>query len=363
MSPSPRKTARRAPAPAATPAVAPHACCDLDHDHSHGHDHAHAHDHDHHAHDAAPAPGGYPPASAGNSKPGIYLISPSGALPEDETLVRTCDNLKTMGYASTIDRAALARHQRFAGTDAQRAAAFARAVKQKHDIVMTTRGGYGISRILDRIDWKAMADSGKCFVGHSDFTAFHLGLLAQTGAVSYAGPNAHSDFGGERIDDLTEALFGETMRGELEILSFETQDADPVDCRGTLWGGNLAMVASLLGTPYFPQVKGGILFLEDVNEHPYRVERMLAQLLQAGVLGQQQAIVLGQFTAYRLAANDAGYDLPETIAWLRRASGVPVITGLPFGHVRTKATLPVGARVGVATEKGMAHLVLQEHVH
>jgi muramoyltetrapeptide carboxypeptidase len=357
MSSSPRKTARRAPAAAAAPAQASHNCCDLDHDHDHDH-------HDHaHAQGADPAPGGYPPASAGNSKRGIYLISPSGALPEEETLERTRANLKTMGYASTLDRTALARHQRFAGTDAQRAAAFERAVKQKHDIVMATRGGYGLSRILDRIDWKKMADSGKCFVGHSDFTAFHLGLLAQTGAVSYAGPTAHYDFGGERVDDLTEALFGETMRGELEILSFETQDADPVDCRGTLWGGNLAMVTSLLGTPYFPQVKGGILFLEDVNEHPYRVERMLAQLLQAGVLGQQQAIVLGQFTAYRLAANDAGYDLPDTIAWLRRASGVPVITGLPFGHVRTKATLPVGARVGVATEKGMAHLVLQEHVH
>ena len=128
---------------------------------------------------------------------------------------------------------------------------------------MATRGGYGLGRLLHLIDWKAMADSGKRFVGLSDFTAFNLALLAKTGAVSYTGATAVADFGGKRVDDLTEALFGEIMRGELEILSFETQDADPVDCRGILWGGNLAMVASLLGTPYMPKVRGGILFLEE----------------------------------------------------------------------------------------------------
>ena len=179
-------------------------------------------------------------------------------------------------------------HQRFAGTDAQRLASLTRAIKQKLPIVMATRGGYGLGRLLHLIDWKAIADSGKRFVGLSDFTAFNLALLAKTGAVSYTGATAVADFGGKKVDDLTEALFGEIMRGELEILSFETQDADPVDCRGILWGGNLAMVASLLGTPYMPKVRGGILFLEDVAEHPYRVERMLIQLWQAGILDKRR---------------------------------------------------------------------------
>ncbi|MGN6578967.1 MAG: LD-carboxypeptidase [Bordetella sp.] len=294
---------------------------------------------------------------------GVYLISPSSAVHNPEALDLACKRLAAEGFAAAIDRAAKAVHQRFAGTDTQRLAGLQRAIKQKHPIVMATRGGYGLSRLLPLIDWKAMADSGKRFVGLSDFTAFNLALLARTGAVSYTGPCAAADFGAPKPDELTVALFGELMRGELEILSFETSDADAVDARGILWGGNLAMVASLLGTPYLPKIKKGILFLEDVGEHPYRVERMLAQLCQAGVLEHQKAIVLGHFSDYRLAAHDAGYDMPEVVKWLRKTVKIPVVTGLPYGHVRTKATLPIGQKVGIATEKGMAHLVLDEHVH
>src|SRR5690606_2140333 len=99
-------------------------------------------------------------------------------------------------------------------------------------------------------------------------------------------------------------LFAETMHDELEVLSFEAPGADAVDCRGILWGGNLAIIASLVGTPYLPRIRGGILFLEDVGEHPYRVERMLTQLWHAGILARQKAILLGRFTEYRLGAHD-----------------------------------------------------------
>lgn len=287
-------------------------------------------------------------------------MSPSGVVTDPETIERARVNLKAQGFASAVDRSALARDQRFAGTDAQRLAAFTRAIKHRHPIVMATRGGYGLSRLLHQIDWHLMADSGKRFVGYSDFTAFQLALLAKTGAVSYAGPMARADFGGKRINTLTAELFGEVMRGELEILSFEAPGADAVDCRGVLWGGNLAMVSALVGTPYLPKARG-ILFLEDVNEPPYRIERMLLQLLHAGVLARQKAIVLGQFTEYKLTAMDGGYDLSSVIAWIRRETGIPVVTGLPFGHGPVKATLPIGQKVGLATEDDMAYLVLQEH--
>ncbi len=317
------------------------------HEHAaHDHDHSHDHDHDH--------------APIARQKLGIYLVSPSGAADPD-LLPAAKTNLAALGFKVTADRTAMARHQRFGGTDAQRLAALHRAADQKHDIVMATRGGYGMSRLMDQIDWARLADSGKRFVGFSDITALHLGLLAKTGTVSYAGPCALSDFG-KKVDDLTADLFAEVMHGELEILSFETRDADPVDCRGILWGGNLALVTAMLGTPYMPKTRG-ILFLEDVAEHPFRVERMLIQLLQAGVLKRQKAIVLGSFTDYRLTAHDNGFDLNEVIAWIRRETGVPVVTGLPFGHTATKATLPVGAKVGLATEEGMAHLVIDEHTH
>lgn len=294
---------------------------------------------------------------------GIYLISPSSAVRDPETVALAQERLTQEGFKTAVDRAALAVHQRFAGTEKQRLAGLNRAIAQKHPIVMATRGGYGLSRLLPQIDWRAMADSGKRFVGLSDFTAFNLALLAQTGAVSYTGVTAVADFGGKKVDDLTAALFGELMRGELEILSFETRDADPVDARGVLWGGNLATMMSLMGTPYMPKVRGGILFIEDVAEHPFRVERMLAQLLQAGVLQRQKAIVFGYFTEYRLAQHDAGYDMPAVVKWLRSVVKVPVITGLPYGHIRSKATLPIGQKVGIATEAGMVHLVVDEHSH
>ena len=185
------------------------------------HDHDHDHDHPHASHGQA-APGG------------IYLISPSGAVADPQALERATVRLAELGFKTAIDRTALAVHERFAGTDKQRLAAITRALKQKHSIVMATRGGYGLSRLLPFIDWRAVADSGKTFIGQSDFTAFNLALLAQTGACSYAGPTAVFDFGAAKMDDLTAALFAESMRGELEILSFESADCDAVDARGVL---------------------------------------------------------------------------------------------------------------------------------
>ena len=318
-----------------------------DHEHTHACDHGHAEEADHGHRHANPE--------------GIYLFSPSSAVVEPAALDLAQERLKSLGFKTAVDRSALAVHERFAGSDKDRLAAIQRAIKQEHPIVMATRGGYGLSRILPQIDWQAAADSGKIFIGHSDFTAFSLALLAQTGAVSYTGPSAIPDFGQKSMDELTADLFVESMREELEVLSFESPGSDAVDARGILWGGNLAMLASLMGTPYFPKIEGGILFLEDVGEHPYRIERMLTQLLHAGVLASQQAILLGRFTEYRLVAHDQGYNMDTVIAWLRSVCRVPVITGLPYGHVKLKATLPIGAQVGVATEDDMAYLLLREH--
>lgn len=315
------------------------------------------HDHHHHHHEHGECHCGQ------QDSLGIYLFSPSGQILEPKRLELASQRLNQLGFAVDIDPDALAVHERFAGTDAQRLAAVQRALQQPQPIVMATRGGYGLSRILGQIDWRAVADSGKRFVGMSDFTAFNLALLAQTGAISYTGPTAIADFGGDETDELTTELFGELMRGELELFSFESEDSDAVDGHGVLWGGNLALVCSLLGTPYFPNIDGGILFLEDVGEAPYRVERMLTQLWHAGVLNRQMAVVLGRFTAYKTGASDNGFDMDSVVRWLRETVKVPVVTGLPYGHVDVKVSLPVGKEVGLATEDGMAYLVLDEHEH
>jgi muramoyltetrapeptide carboxypeptidase len=172
-----------------------------------------------------------------------------------------------------------------------------------------------------------------------------LGLLAHTRAPSWAGPLAMYDFGRAEVDDVTSACFVEAMSGELEAVGFRTEPGfNGLEARGTLWGGNLAMVCSLLGTRHLPRVKGGILFLEDVNEHPYRVERCLLQLLQAGVIDAQKAVLLGAFTAFNPSPLDRGYTLKTAVQALRERTRTPVLTGLPFGHVPTHVTLPVGRR-------------------
>jgi len=193
-------------------------------------------------------------------------------------------------------------------------------------------------------------EQGTRWVGHSDLTALHLALLAHTGVSGWAGPMAAADFGAEDsaggVDDVTAGCFAEAMRGELEAVGFRTEAGfDGLQLRGRLWGGNLTVLMSLLGTKHWPKVKGGILFVEDVNEHPYRIERMLLQLHQAGVLGAQKALLLGAFTEFRKSPLDRGYGLKSALAHLRSVSGVPILPGLPFGHVPTKLTLPVGARV------------------
>ncbi len=283
----------------------------------------------------------------------LTLFAPAGVIARAPVLRRAVKRLGAMGFAVQVDEGVRLKHQRFAGDDDARLAAIHRVAAQAPDIALAARGGYGLTRLLDRIDWALLARSvaqGTRWVGHSDMTVLQLGLLAHagkgSGAVTWAGPLACADFGGDTVDEVTEACFGEAMRGELEAVGFRTAAGfDGLAVRGTLWGGNLCMVNSLLGTPHWPRIKGGVLFLEDVNEHPYRIERSLLQLHQAGVLDAQKAIVLGHFTQWQKSPLDRGYSLADVVAHLRELTKTPILTGLPFGHVPTKVSMPVGARV------------------
>lgn len=284
----------------------------------------------------------------------LVVYSPSGVLPKAAAVRLGVKRLKAMGFDARLDEAALAKHQRFAGDDDTRLAAIHRVAQAAPDIAMASRGGYGLTRLLDRIDWALLARSveqGTRWVGYSDLTALQMGLLAHAGAVSWCGPHAADDFGRETLDEVTPACFAEAMHGELEAIGFRTGPGfDGLEVQGRLWGGNLCVLSSLLGTPHWPRVRGGVLFLEDVNEHPYRVERMLLQLHQAGVLAQQKAIVLGAFSDWRPSPMDRGYSLKSVMEHLRQVLPTPILTGLPFGHVPTKVTLPFGAKVQLAVQ-------------
>ena len=287
----------------------------------------------------------------------LHLFTPGGVLVKAAPLRLAAKRLAALGFEVVIDEAALLKHQRFAGDDDTRLAALHRVASQAPSIALATRGGYGLTRLLDRIDWKLIARSveqGTRWVGQSDVTALQLGLLAHQKGITWAGPLAVDDFGGEAVDDVTQACFTEAMSGELEAVGFKTEAGfDGLQVRGSLWGGNLCMVNSLLGTKHWPArktVKGGVLFLEDVNEQPYRTERCLLQLHQAGVLDSQKAIVLGAFTVHRKSPLDRGFSMKTVVAHLRSLTKTPILTGLPFGHVPTKVTLPVGARVNLVVQ-------------
>lgn len=294
----------------------------------------------------------------------LTLFSPSGVVAKAQPLRLAAKRLAALGFEVRTDEAALARQQRFAGDDDARLAAIHRVAKAAPAIAMSTRGGYGLTRLLDRIDWKLVAKSieqGTRWVGHSDSTALQLGLLAHAKGITWAGPMACYDFGrsdeehGEKaqsaVDEVTRDCFVEAMSGELEAVGFRTEAGfDGLDVKGLLWGGNLAMLCSLLGTPHWPRIKGGVLFVEDVNEHPYRIERSLLQLHQAGVLDAQKAILLGAFTEWKKSPLDRGYTLKSMVQTLRGVTRTPILTGLPFGHVPTKVTLPVGARVELVVQ-------------
>ena len=305
----------------------------------------------------------------------IYIYSPSGAVRNRAAFRRGLQRLRQQGHEVEVDEGALSSYQRFAGTDIERVQAIDRACASQADVALITRGGYGLTRILPVLNYKRIAkaiDRGTRFMGLSDFTAFQSAVLAQTGASTWAGPALGEDFGADEPDDIMLACFDDVVQGQGEgvgwRLSSTTQMAYAKRKPGTwardgvLWGGNLAVLVSLLGTPYFPSIERGVLFLEDIAEHPYRIERMLTQLLHAGVLARQQAIVLGQFTQFQLTPHDKGFKLASVVDWLRSQLKVPVLTDLPFGHVPTKVCLPVGARVSLLVENRDA-LVLWPHGH
>ncbi|MBP9149681.1 MAG: LD-carboxypeptidase [Rhodoferax sp.] len=290
----------------------------------------------------------------------IYIYSPSSAVRDRAAFQRGVKRLRAMGHEVEIDVDALGHHQRFAGDDDVRLQSIHRAAASGADLALTSRGGYGLSRILPDIRYKKIAkaiERGTQFVGYSDFTALQSALVAKTGAISWAGPSLCDGFGvetGTEPDEIMQACFDDLLCGQGEGTGWRQNKlgtkkllADPnakvLAEDGILWGGNLTVLTSLLGTPFFPKIKRGILFLEDVGEHPYRIERCLTQLLHAGVLDRQKAVLMGQFTGYQLGANDRGYTLQSAIDWLRQKIKVPVLTNLPFGHVQTRVLLPVGA--------------------
>ncbi|EBL7960901.1 muramoyltetrapeptide carboxypeptidase [Salmonella enterica] len=296
----------------------------------------------------------------------FHLIAPSGYCINQQAALRGVQRLTDAGHQVENDEVIRRRYQRFAGMDAERLADVnsLASLTSPDTIVMPVRGGYGASRLLDRIDWQALASRQQrdplLICGHSDFTAIQAGLLAQANVITFSGPMLAANFGAETLNTFTEQHFWLALRKAQFTVEWQG-DGPQCDVQGTLWGGNLAMLISLIGTPWMPTIDKGILVLEDVNEHPFRVERMLLQLEYAGILNRQSAIVLGSFSGAAPNEYDAGYSLESVYAFLRSRLSVPLITGLDFGHEQRTVTLPIGANATLKNTRQGTQLTLSGH--
>lgn len=278
----------------------------------------------------------------------VGLFSAAGRV-EASALARAVTYFENAGHVVAAVSDAESAWRYFAGTDAQRLDNIKQVIADPEiDVAIATRGGYGVSRILDNIDWEEVAASRKVIVGFSDVTAFSLAALATRGYVTFSGPMGTSDFGRQNVNAFTETHFW-------SLLKNKTYTPDAINCEhdyaarrisGTIWGGNLSIVAHLVGTPYMPRVEDGILFVEDVAEESYAVERMCLQLEHAGILQRQKAVLLGAFThGEPKNASNYPYSMDEVIETLRERLPCPVLTGFPVGHVADKITVPIGGRV------------------
>ena len=295
----------------------------------------------------------------------IGVCAPSGRT-DEAALAKGIDYLEELGNRVVVLDEALHAWRYFAGTDDERLAVFHALLDDPSiDLMMAARGGYGLSRILHRIDWNRVAASGKLFCGFSDFTAFNMAAYACANLVTMHGPMVSTDFGHGDPDAFTQQHLWLALRRDTHRIEDIACDHgyDPRRIDGPLWGGNLSMLAHLAGTAFFPAIEGGILYVEEISEEPYAIERLFLQLYHAGSLGRQRALVLGDFADCKpLNPIRYPYSMDEVIDTLRTLLPFPVLTGLPFGHVPRKVTLPFGSPGALTINEGRYSLQFSGHV-
>ena len=287
-----------------------------------------------------------PPLAAGAR---VALVAPAGPLRGRDDLDRAVGNARALGWEPVIAAHALARTGYFAGDDDARASDLDRALRDEHiDAVWCLRGGYGAIRLLDRIDWSSLRARGKAVLGYSDVTALHGAIARQAGLVSFHAPTARTTLSSFSRDSLERAV----MRGEDSCgYAKNGRTLRPGRATGRLEGGNVAVFAALVGTPYFPTLDGAILVLEDVNEAVYRIDRMLAQLRLSGALQGLRAIVFGACTNCPEESDDGARSLDDVLLELANTLRVPCLAGVPVGHLPDQWTLPLGALAEVDADE------------
>lgn len=281
----------------------------------------------------------------------VSLIAP-GSPPSDEKLAQALSNLSSLGFL--VKEAAHLRDKNgyLAGTDADRLSDLHQAFSDPDtDAIWCVRGGYGCARLLPGLNFEMIRNNPKVFIGYSDITALHIAIHQQTGLATFHGPVAVSDLPGFTLNHLRAVVMGEDAPHRIQTTPdfsapphYQPFTIAPGRAEGTLTGGNLALLASLSGTPFAPVFKDKIVFIEDVGEKPYRIDRMITQLLQATDLREAAGIALGIFDDCNPDPESPSLTLRETLKLCLGNLGIPVYYGLPFGHIRGQCTLPYGVK-------------------
>lgn len=288
----------------------------------------------------------------------IALTAPAGAIFNDESIQKATLALEAAGFRVMHGDTLKLRHGYLAGTDAQRATELQQLFENRnvHGIV-AMRGGWGCARLLPLLDLHKAAENPKVLSGFSDITTLLLALQAHTGMVTFHGPVGNSTWEGFTT---TQFLQLTTEPGPHTLRTLPGQPHGILHggkSTGSLLGGNLTVLCALLGTPWQPDFTNAILFLEETEEEPYAIDRLLTQLELAGALRKLSGIVWGACTKCEAEEPDKSFTLNEVLQQKLGSLGIPVVTGFPFGHVRDKLTLPLGVSCTLDAENGTLTLL------
>lgn len=298
----------------------------------------------------------------------VGLVAPAGPSSNDESVRYSVDLLRSLGFKVKEGKHVYDRDQYLAGADEDRASDVnAMFANDDVDAVFTLRGGYGTQRMLPYLDYDLIAKNPKVVIGSSDITGILIAIYQKTGLVGFHGPAAGGNYSDYALSEFRKVLMEPSKRTRIgEAPPFE-QRAGRVEktnrvtrftggkAEGRLIGGNLTLVSTLMGTPYEPDFRDRVVFLEDVNEAPYRIDRMLTQLWLAGKLQSAAGIAFGKFTKTEDDGNT--FSIEEIIRRRCVPLGIPVVSGLMIGHIADKTTVPIGIMARLDGEKGSLELL------
>jgi muramoyltetrapeptide carboxypeptidase len=278
----------------------------------------------------------------------VALVAPAGPLRGAEELDAAVANARSLGWEPRPGANVLGRHGYLGGTDAERLKDLNAALADDDvDAVWCVRGGYGAMRLLPHVDWASLTRRPRALLGFSDVTALHAAIGTRCELVSYHGPTARGELSPFSRDSLQRAVI------ERRDPCGHAPDARTIcggRAHGRLVGGNLALLAALVGTPYAPDYRGALLVLEDVGEPLYLIDRLLVQLALSGALAQVAGLVVGHFTETTAGNEISPRSLDDLVREAAQIAGVPAVAGVPVGHIRDQWTIPLGAEAELDAE-------------